>query len=86
MFRIQIGSSVMGKYARASLLILLVLIRVNSLLNIFFEFKKKLIELSEWTQGVEPYLLLQWQMVRRTKPLCAAIHRVRCPLACVDFA
>jgi hypothetical protein len=40
MFRIQIGSSVMGKYARASLLILLVLIRVNSLLNIFFEFKK----------------------------------------------
>ncbi|KAJ7348164.1 hypothetical protein DFH08DRAFT_1001780 [Mycena albidolilacea] len=74
-FRIQMGGGVMGKYARASLLILLSLLLIASL-NIFFELKKKLMELSEWTQGVEPYVLLQWQ--RRTKLLqLYTVYRVR---------
>jgi hypothetical protein len=42
MFRIQIGRSVMGKYARASLeFLLLFLFLITSLLNLFFEFPKK---------------------------------------------
>jgi hypothetical protein len=56
MFWIRIGCSVVGKYARASLeLLLLFLLLVTSLLNIFFEFQKKIMELAEGTQGVEPY-------------------------------
>jgi hypothetical protein len=61
-FRIQIGSSVLGEYAPASLeLLLLSLFLVNSLPDILFGFRQKqTIVLVRADTGVEPYSLLQW--------------------------
>jgi hypothetical protein len=74
MFRIQIGSSVMGKYAWASLEFLLLFLLL--ILTIFFGSKKKTMESVRVDTGSQTLL----QMVRRTKLQLYTVYRVRLPV------